>query len=133
MSIFARFFNKASTVRVDPKPIPSGLFVALDWSGKKRVFYGCLCATCGSKFQTDLRENLKLGDVFSFSHCGQHHSITIRELDALNLPSLRAEPSHASGARHYGNTTIIPTGTIANAGGSTDTFNEYQQSDPWKG
>jgi hypothetical protein len=132
MSIFAKLFRKSSIVLPEePKPTPQGYFVATDWDGKKRVFYGFFCDICRTKFQTDLRENLKPSDVFKFFHCGSYCSITIRELDAANLQSVRTEPHHASGAMRYGDTTILPVGVGGDA--TTDGTFGYEKSDPWKG
>ena len=90
---------------------------ALDWSATDVLFFGFWCAKCHQRCVTPLLKDVGRAYVCVVRHCGREERVTIGELLAANLPTVRTEPSHYKDVNVIGNTRVMPVGDFGDDDG----------------
>ena len=107
------------------QPQCEGWHRALDWSATDVLFFGFWCAKCHQRCVTPILKDVGRAYVCVVRHCGREERVTIGELLAANLPTVRTEPAHhrAAGMITVGNTNLMPVGDEDNNGVKYDGVN----------
>lgn len=94
------------------KPLVNGWHSALNWLGTDVLFFGFWCETCHQRSVTPHLKDVGTTYPVVVRHCGREERITIGELLAANLPTVRTEPHHyrAAGVITIGGTNLMPVG-----------------------
>ena len=87
-----------------------GWHAALNWEGTEKVFFGFFCETCHMRCTTPLLKDIGRAYKTVVRHCGREETVTIAELMAANLPTVRTEPSHHKGVTAVGDTQMMQVG-----------------------
>jgi len=75
----------------------TGWHAALNWIGTETAFFGLYCEKCQQHYKTPLLKDVGLSYKVTIRHCGHEESMTISELVAADLPTIRTEPHHHGG------------------------------------
>ena len=124
MSLFDLFsVPKPSIITTQAQPQQhEGWHAALNWSGTEKVFFGFYCEKCHVRCDTPLLKDVGTAYKVTVRHCGREERVTIAELMAANLPTVRTEPHHHKGVSSFGDNRVMQVGDFGD-GDSGTTYN----------
>jgi len=96
------------------QPQREGWHAALNWQGTEKVFFGFFCEKCHVRCTTPLLKDIGTAYKAIVCHCGREESVTIAELMAANLPTVRTEPHHNKGITAAGDMQMMQVGDWGN-------------------
>jgi hypothetical protein len=113
MSLFDLFRTPTPSAIITAQVPPQqheGWHLALNWTGTDKMFFGFYCEKCHVRCNTPLLKDVGLAHKVVVRHCGRAESITIADLVAANLPTIRTEPHHHKDMNTIGDTRVMQVG-----------------------